>query len=384
MDFTLHTPTEIRFGRGRVSEISSCCAGFGDRVCFVTGAHPDRVDRVRQDLAAAGLNPVQVTVFGEPTTDTAAEVVDQARSAGCDCVVSIGGGSVIDTGKVIAAFLTNEGELLDYLEGVGRGQPLQHRAAFHVAIPTTSGTGAEVTKNSVLSVKDQRVKVSMRSTGMIPHVALIDPDLSLGLPPAETAASGLDALTQLLEAYITPFANPFTDGLCREGLIRAGRSIRRVYSHPNDDVARADMALAATFSGMALAQAKLGAVHGIAGPLGGMYEAPHGAVCARLLPPVLRMNLSALRSREAASDALTRIQQAGRWLTGEPDMDADGTADWIEALCADLAIPPLQTWGVKEEERGALIAKSKSSSSMKGNPIQLTDEELFGILEQAH
>jgi alcohol dehydrogenase class IV len=384
MDFSIHSPTEIRFGRGRICEAAACCSAAGGKVCLVTGAHPERVERLRKDLEDAGLAPSLVTISGEPSTETAASVIEQARSAGCDCVVSVGGGSVLDTGKVIAAFLTNEGELLDYLEGVGRGNPLQHRAALHVAMPTTSGTGAEVTKNSVLSVKHERVKVSMRSTLMLPHVALIDPDLTLGLPPPETAASGLDALTQLLEAYITPFANPFTDGLCREGLLRAGRSIRRVYTHPDDEVARGDMALAATFSGVALAQAKLGAVHGIAGPLGGMYEAPHGAVCARLLAPVLRMNLSALRSREPASEALTRIRQAGRWLTGLPDIDPDGTADWIELLCADLEIPPLQTWGVKEGERDELIAKSKSSSSMKGNPIRLEDAELRNILEAAH
>lgn len=383
MEFSIHSPTEIRFGSGRIGEIPDCCKGRVRRVCLVTGAHPQRVEPVRQALETSGQQPFLISVRGEPTVESATEAVERARAAGCDGVVSMGGGSVLDTGKVIAAFLTNEGQLLDYLEGVGGGLPLQHRAAFHAAVPTTSGTGAEVTKNSVLGVSRQRVKVSMRSVLMLPHVALIDPDLTLALPPGETAASGLDALTQLLEAYVTPYANPFTDGLCREGLIRAGRSIRRVYHHPADAGAREDMALAALFSGIALAQAKLGAVHGIAGPLGGMYKAPHGAVCARLLPSTLRINLSAMRSRLPDSPALSRVVQAGRWMSGNPEITADGTADWIEAVCSDLMIPSLSHWGVEKQERNDLVAKSKISSSMKGNPVELTESEIREILDAA-
>ena len=269
-DFTVHLPTQVLFGCGRLAEAGQLCVGKGTRACLVTGSQPERADVLRDELAALGLDPHVVPVTGEPSLKFAEEACASARDAGCDLVVSCGGGSVLDAGKAIAAFLTNGGALIDYLEGVGGGQPLTHRAVFHLAIPTTAGTGAEVTKNAVLSVTEQRVKVSMRSDLMFPHIALVDPELTRSAPESVTIAAGLDALTQLVEAYITPFANPVTDGLCHEGLIRAGRSIRQVVAEPDDLAARADLSLAACFSGMALALAKLGVVHGIAGPLGGM------------------------------------------------------------------------------------------------------------------
>ena len=199
----------------------------------------------------------------------------------------------------MAALLTNEGDLSDYLEVVGKGRPLQNPAAPCIAVPTTAGTGAEVTYNAVLGVPDQHVKVSMRSPLMLPRWAIVDPLLTHSMPPELTASTGLDALTQLIEAFVSNKANPLTDGVCREGLQRAGRSLRRAFEDGSDAEAREDMSLASLFSGMALANAKLGAVHGFAGPLGGMTDAPHGVICGKLLPYVMQANVRALQDRAA-------------------------------------------------------------------------------------
>ncbi|MHC4843264.1 MAG: iron-containing alcohol dehydrogenase, partial [Planctomycetota bacterium] len=214
--------------------------------------------------------------------DIVKAAVGAAKNQRCDFVIGIGGGSVVDTGKGVAAMVMKEGELEDYLEVVGRGQKIKNRTAPYVAIPTTAGTGAEVTRNAVIKVPDKKVKVSMRSPLMLPEVALVDSELTYSMPPEVTASTGLDALTQLMEVYVSNKANPLTDGICREGLIRAGRSLQKAYEDGSNREAREDMAMASLFGGLALANAKLGAVHGFAGPLGGEIEAPHGVICAML------------------------------------------------------------------------------------------------------
>ncbi len=242
-----------------------------------------------------------------------------------DLVVGMGGGSVIDAAKAIAALLTNPGDPLDYLEVIGRGLPLANACAPMMAIPTTAGTGAEVTRNAVLASPAHRVKVSLRSASMLPDVAIVDPELTLSMPPAVTAATGLDALTQCLEPFVSHLATPLTDGFCREGLARAARSLRRAYHHGSDVAARRDMALASLCGGLALANAKLGAVHGFAGPIGGMFDAPHGAVCARLLPLVMTANVRALEERSPNSPALVRYAEVAKIVTGDADASiADG------------------------------------------------------------
>jgi len=289
----------------------------------------------------------------------------------------------MDTGKAIAAMLTNSGELEDYLEVVGRGKPLTLPPVPYIAIPTTAGTGAEVTRNAVLRVPEHGVKVSMRSPLMLPRLAVVDPALTHSMPPSVTASTGLDALTQLMEVYVSNKANPLTDGICREGLKRAGRSLRKAYDDGSDQAAREDMALASLFSGLALANAKLGAVHGFAGPLGGMISAPHGVICARLLPYVMQANVQALQSRAVGSPALARHDEIARLLTGKVTARAvDGLA-WVQELCETLKVPPLAEFGLKEQDFPMVVAKAKKSSSMKGNPIILTDDELMEILKEA-
>lgn len=384
MLFEFATATQILFGSGRVREVPGLVQKLGERPLLVNGR-----SLARSQFLLDALSPVVFSVTAEPTVATIQEGVAFARAQQCDCVVSFGGGAVLDAGKAIAALLTNEGEPLDYLEVVGRGLALQRPSAPFVAIPTTAGTGAEVTSNAVLGVggasstPQTGQKVSLRSPFMLPRVAVVDPELTLSLPPAITASTGLDALTQLIEPYLSNKANPLTDALCAAGIPRVARALRRAYQNGDDLAAREEMALGSLFGGLALANAKLGAVHGFAGPIGGMFPAPHGAVCARLLPLVMAANLHALQSRQADSPTLKRFDEVGQWLTGEKGATAVDGVSWLETLVADLAIPSLRTYGLTANDIEAVVVKSQSASSMKGNPIVLTREELTAVLQKA-
>jgi len=383
MKFEFATTKRIIFGPGTISEVASLACEFGKSAFVVTGSSTERAAPLLELLDGQSIDYMTFNVPDEPTTILAAAAVKSARQTGCDMVISIGGGSVLDTGKVVAAMLTNGGQLEDYLEVVGAGQKLKLNTAPHIAIPTTAGTGAEVTHNAVLSVPEHRVKVSMRSPFMLPRLAVVDPELTHSMPPAVTAGTGLDALTQLLEVYVSCRANPLTDGICREGIRRAGRSLRRAYENGGDHEAREDMAIASLFSGLGLANAKLGAVHGFAGPLGGMYSAPHGVVCARLLPFVIDANVQALRRRDTASPALAKYDEAARLLTGDGSAKASDAVTWIWRLCLRLKVPPLQQFGLKPQDFEIVTAKAKKSGSMKGNPVELADDELLGIVRRA-
>ncbi len=379
--FEFATSQRIVFGAGTRSELPAFAAGFGRRVFLVTGANPERHAAVLAALRAAVDSVEVLAVPGEPTVALAAEGVRRLRAAGCTVVVAIGGGSAIDAGKAIAALAANPGEALDYLEIVGRGKALPCVPLPFIAVPTTAGTGAEATRNAVLSVPEARVKVSLRSAAMLPRVALVDPELALGLPAAATAATGMDALTQLIEPYLSCRAHPMTDALCRDGIGRVARAVPRACAEPGDIAARSDVALGALYSGMALANAGLGAVHGFAGPIGGAFAAPHGAVCAALLAPVLRVNLAALRARAPGHPALARLAEVACWLTGDPAATADDAAPFCAELSRKLAIPGLGAWGVCRADVTGLVGKAAAASSMKGNPLPLTTAELAAALE---
>jgi alcohol dehydrogenase class IV len=384
MRFEFTTATRIIFGPGTVNEAASLFADMGKRAFVITGSSMERAQPLLDALGKQGFDYVTFSVPGEPTTTIAVAAAQAARQTECEMVISIGGGSVLDTGKVAAAMLTNIGELEDYLEVVGAGKPLSQPAAPHIAIPTTAGTGAEVTRNAVLGVPEHRVKVSMRSPYMLPRLAVVDPVLTHSMPPDITASTGLDALTQLLEVYVSGQANPLTDGICREGLRRAGRSLRRAYENGDDREARQDMAIASLFSGLGLANAKLGAVHGFAGPLGGMYSAPHGVICARLLPFVMETNVEALQKRDVTSPALTKYDEVAVLLTGSNLAKAADAVTWVQELCLALKVPSLARYGLKSRHFEIVISKAKKSSSMKGNPVELTDDELLNIISQAN
>ena len=350
---------------------------------LVTGRTLQRAEALLDHLKSLGMAATHFRVTKEPTLETVRSGVEIAREASCSVIIGFGGGSVIDAGKAIAALVTNHGDLLDYLEVIGRGQALTQVPAPFLAIPTTAGTGAEVTRNAVLASPDHRVKVSLRSPLMLPRLAVIDPELTYSLPPHLTASSGLDALTQLIEPYVCNSPNPITDALCREGMRSVAGGLRRAYVDGRDTQAREDMALGSLLGGMALANAKLGAVHGCAGALGGMFPAPHGMICARLLPLVMETNVQALKSRAPNSPALQRYAGVAQILTGQSTATLGDALAWLQALCADLAAPPLSHFGVNENAIPSIIAQAQRASSTKGNPIQLTEQELAGILQRA-
>jgi alcohol dehydrogenase class IV len=383
MHFEFATAARILFGPGSAEGLGREAAALGRRAFVLTGSRAGAHARLLRSLDDHHVAHTRFRVDREPTTETAAAAVAQAVADRCDLVIGIGGGSVLDTGKVVAALLTNGGELPDYLEGVGQGRPLGRPSAAYIALPTTAGTGAEVTRNAVLESPAHGIKVSMRSAYMLPSLALVDPELTVSMPPAITAAAGLDALTQLLEAFVSRAANPLADGICREGLARAVRSLERAWEDGADRAARTDMSIAALCSGLALANAKLGAVHGIAGPFGGRFHAPHGAVCGRLLPFATARNIAALRAAASRSPALERYAEAARLMTGSPSAAAEDASAWLERLCARLQVPGLASYGYRDADAADVAAAALRASSMRGNPIDLTEADLYAVLERA-
>ena len=383
MNFEFATATQIVFGPGSAAQIGKRVKAFGKRALVVIGRSPQRAEKLVADLSANDISATTFSVAGEPEISTVENGVALAKKENCDFVISLGGGSVIDAGKAIAAMMKNDGALLDYLEIIGHGKSLTKWGAPFVAVPTTAGTGSEVTRNAVLASPEHKVKVSLRSPLMLARVAVIDPELTYGLPSALTATTGLDALTQVIEPYVCLRANPMTDGPCVEGIHRAARSLREAVFDGQNKSAREDMAVASLFGGLALANAGLGAVHGFAGPIGGMFPAPHGAVCAALLPHVMAANIRALREREPKSYALGRYDRVAALLTGNPHATADAGAEWVQKLVADLPIPRLGAYGIREEHVADIVAKSTNASSMKANPIVLTSEELAQTLRLA-
>jgi alcohol dehydrogenase class IV len=380
MPFEFATAGRIMAGGGRAAELPGVLAGLGSRVLVCTGADPARHSGL---LAGLGLPAVVFPVAGEPTVDLARAGVAAAREHGADVVAAIGGGSVIDLGKTVAMLLGNGGDPLDYLEVVGAGQEITQPAAPCVAVPTTAGTGAEVTANAVLASPAHQIKASLRSPLMIPRVALVDPQLTASCPPRVTAASGLDALTQCLEPFVSVRANPLTDGLAREGLRRGAAGLRAAYADGRDAGARADMAMCSLLGGIALANAKLGAVHGLAGVIGGMADVPHGIACAALLAPVIEANVRALWSGPPGHSALDRYAEVAQLLTGQPGASIEDGLAWIRETTTLLAIPGLAAFGIGPQHAEDVAAKASRSSSMQGNPVALSHSDLRAILLQA-
>lgn len=383
MLFEFATAARIVFGPGVLSQAGRLAREHGSRALVVTGRDSLRARRLLDLLAEAGVATTVLAVSGEPSTSEVERGATLARSAECDCVVGFGGGSALDAAKAISVLQTNGGPLADYLEVIGRAQALGRPGLPCLAIPTTAGTGAEVTRNAVLFSPLHRVKVSLRSPYLLPRIALVDPDLTHDLPPPITASTGLDALTQLIEPFTSSRAQPVTDALCRDGLQRAARALPAAFADGRNSGAREDMALASLFGGLALANAGLGAVHGFAGPLGGMFPAPHGAVCAALLAPVMRANVAALRARAPHSPALARYDEVARLVTGSSRAIADDGIRWVAELVTAVGIRPLAAFGVARSDFEAVIEAAARASSMKANAIALSANELEEILAAA-
>ena len=362
--FDLALPRRVLFGPGRAGELPDLLAALGRNVLLCTGRDPSRHAHV-----LAGIEPVAVvTVPGEPTVDDVRTATRAARRAAVDVVVAVGGGSVLDLGKAVAVLLGNGTDPLDHLEVVGRGVPVGRPSVPYVALPTTAGTGAEATANATLRSPDHGIKASIRSPHMLAAIALVDPLLTLTCPPATTASSGLDALTQCLEPYVSHRANPATDAVATEGLRRGARALRRAYEHGDDGAARAEMALCSLFGGIALANAKLGAVHGIAGVVGGMVVAPHGALCAALLAPVVGANVRALRDREPDSPALRRYAHVAALLTGQDDASVEEAEDWLRETVAALGVPSLTALGLQAAQHAEVAEKALAFEQHAGQP----------------
>ncbi|MFZ1087317.1 MAG: iron-containing alcohol dehydrogenase [Terracidiphilus sp.] len=378
MRFEFATATRILFGEGTAATLPELVRSFGARPLVVTGATAERAAWLVAALSAESL-----AVAGEPTVDLVRDGARRVREAACDVVVAVGGGSAIDAGKAIAIVATNGGEPLDFLEVVGKGRALTAAPLPFVAVPTTAGTGSEVTRNAVLASPEHGVKASLRSPMMLPKVALVDPELTYALPPAITASTGLDALTQLVEPYVSARANPITDALCVEGISRAAGALGRVYRDGADHDARREMALASLLGGLALANAGLGVVHGLAAPLGGSSCVPHGALCAALLPHGMAANVAALRARAPLHPSLERYVEVARLLTNRKDATAEDGVDWVRALCAELNIPTLRIWGIVPADLSTVVEKAARASSMQANPLTLTGEELLAVLSAA-
>lgn len=381
--FEFAAPARVIFGPGALHEAGPLAREFGRRALVVTGRDARRAEPLAALLREHGVGAAVFSVCGEPELETARQGAALGRNENCELVVGIGGGSALDAGKAIAALLTNGGDPLEYVEIIGRGQALAKASAPFMAIPTTAGTGSEATRNAVLASPEHRVKVSLRSPFLLPRVAIVDSDLMIDLPPALTATTGLDALTQLIEPYVCSRANPMTDALCVEGICRAARSLRAAFENGRNAAARADMAVVALFGGLALANAGLGAVHGFAGPIGGLVPAPHGAIVAALLPVVMEANLRALESRQPGNEALRRYREVARLLTGNDGATANDGVEWARKLVADLRIPRLSAHGLTRGHVAELVEKAEKASSMKANPIALTRDELAEILDRA-
>jgi alcohol dehydrogenase class IV len=382
MRFEFSTATRIVFAPGASKQLPEIARGFGSRALVVTGRNPARAGPIVEPLEQAGVSYQLFPVDGEPTVALVREGARVVRG-NCDLVIGFGGGSAIDAAKAISALATNSGEPLDYLEIIGDARPLEKVPLPFIAVPTAAGTGAEVTRNAVLGSPEHKVKASLRSPFMLAKVAVIDPDLTMDLPPQVTVNTGLDALTQVIEPYVGTRANSFTDAFCSEGMKRIAASLTRVVRNGHDRSARESMSFASLLGGLALANAGLGVVHGFAAPLGGMLGAAHGALCAAVLPHAMAVNVRALRERAPDGESLARYREVARTLTANPKVDAEDCARYLTELCQQLSVPSLSTYGLKPEQIPELVEKASKASSMKGNPIPLTAEELKEIAERA-
>lgn len=384
MSFDFATAGRIIFGQGSITQLDRLAMDCGSKPLILTGSGNTDAQIIFEAIGSIPRRYTHVRINGEPTIEDIQGAVNIACGEKCDFVIGFGGGSVLDSGKAVAALLTNPGRVLDYLEGVGGNQPLKNPSAAYIAIPTTSGTGSEVTRNAVLTVPDKRVKVSMRSPFMIPSIALVDPLLTCSLPPEITAYTGMDALTQVIEPYVTLKRNEMTDLTSREGIRRAVRSLKKAYTNGADIEAREDMSYASLMGGISLANAGLGMVHGFAGVIGGMFNAHHGAICACLLPAVVEINIKALQDREPENDALRRYLDITNLLTDKKSIDYPDSWIYLRQLGADLKIPSLRDLDIHRRDFEKIIAGAKNASSTRGNPVQLTTEELVRILELSY
>ncbi|AXY42711.1 iron-containing alcohol dehydrogenase [Halomonas sp. JS92-SW72] len=377
---------EIHFGRQTLARLPALIARYGRRVLLVTGRRSfiesPRWPELQAALRELGVAWDHVSVTGEPSPGLVDEIVASHRDAGIEAVVAIGGGSALDAGKAVAGLLRTGTSVMDHLEGVGRGLPYSGPAVPLIAVPTTAGTGSEATRNAVLSVPGpEGFKKSFRDDQLVARVAVVDPDLLAGCPAEQLAANGMDAFTQLLESYVSTGASPFTDALAWSGMQAFQRGFWSVMEGGPEG--RPDLAYASLISGITLAQAGLGSVHGLASPLGAFFPAPHGVVCGTLLAEATATNIAALRQQAANGDALRKYARVGRLLAASPEQEDPAACDALVATLRDwtdrLAMPRLRTFGMQESDVPRVVVHARGGS-MATNPLVLSDKALTALL----
>ena len=379
--FSLLTPARTLFGRGTLSRAADEIARMGRRILLVRSGSVAWADVLAADLGARDVQVMLLQSGGEPTIDDVRHGVTKAREIAADCIVSVGGGATIDLGKAISGLCVSGGDPTDYL-GVGKSPPPRlHEPVAFVAIPSTSGTGAEATRNAVISLPERQLKISLRDSRLVPDLALIDPALTDDLPKSLTLSTGLDALTQLIESYLCNRSNLLTDALCRDTIPMAITALRRLMDGP-DSAARDVMAQASYISGVALANSGLGIVHGLAAVIGSRGGA-HGAICGRLLPAALTVNREAMIERGHATG---RIDQVDAWLSAGLDGDLGAQkpgqgARTLRDFMDRHALASLDDLHCGPEVWADVAQSARTASSTKANPVDLSEIEIARILE---
>lgn len=392
--FAIGSLPRIVFGSGSRTQLPNLIADFGQHALLVTGAGSitatPRWATLSAALASAGIRADITVITREPSPDDVDRAVQRFRNKGIDVVVAVGGGSVVDAGKAIAGLLPFGNSVFDHLEGVGRGLPYSGPALPFIAMSTTAGTGSEATKNAVLSVVGpDGYKKSFRHDSLVPRYAVVDPDWLETCPPDLIAANGMDALTQLLESFVSTRANSFTDALAESGLRAVAAGLIPAWQggdHDEAQAARSQMAYGALLSGITLAQAGLGAVHGVASPLGAFFPISHGVACGSTLVAATRINLAALRERASNHPSLEKYARAGRVIFNQPSLDTDRATTMLLQQLTDwhtqLGLPKLRDFGVRREDFARIVANSRGNS-MQTNPIVLNDAEITAILTES-
>lgn len=387
MQLEFATAGRVIFGSDEFKQLGDLAAGFGERVFVLTGAtsahQSGLIERLDGLLAARMLTTRKAEIDREPTVSLVDAISAGAREFNPSCIIALGGGSVLDVAKAVGCLLTNGGSVEEYLEGLAAPpRAIEKPSVPVIAVPTTAGTGSEVTKNAVIRADDGSFKKSTRSPLMRPAIAVVDPMLSATMPPAVTAASGMDAQTQLIEAFTSRRAGILTDGLVREGLSLISTALEQAYSNPNDLAARESMAMASLLSGMALDNAGLGAVHGLASPIGAMFEIPHGVICANLLPEITEANIECARNEDPTGKTVRKYQDVARMLTGDSEGMLKRLVTTLRIQRRTLRIPPLGTFGFSAEDIPRILAGCRAGS-MNTNPIHLEDAVLAEAVRAA-
>ncbi len=378
--FQFMTATRIIFGEGALQGSLSVINQFGYSVLLVAGKDKQRAKPIVNYLKAQNMRYQHVAINGEPNITMVEETAVIGRKFKPDMVVAIGGGSVLDMGKALAAIIPNQGDVYDYVEVVGRNVPLKAKPLPFVAIPTTASTGSEVTRNAVLKSGQDKVKVSLRSPEMLADVAIVDPTLTYGSDQYTSGRGAMDAFTHLMESYVCGEPNPLTDMVCEEGLRRLSQSVLTGCLE-DDYAARSDLSFAALLGGMAITNAKLGAAHGLASALGGKLDAPHSVIAARLAPHVMLENIKAAK-KAAREDVIDRYRKLAQLVTGRINANEHDGVLWVKMVLDKLELPLLSKFGVCQTSFEQVATDALKSVAIKGNPLPLNQDRLVYILEQ--